>query len=214
MLTRKPRLAKGTRVTAAALGVVVATMGGLTFASEPLYRIFCSVTGYGGTTQIAKAAKGAQGVGASGEFMTVRFDATVNSRLGWRFRPLQREIKVRLGEENLAFFEATNVSGQPIVGTATFNVAPHKSGVYFNKIQCFCFTEQVLRPGETAQLPVTFFVDPEIFTDKTTSDVNTITLSYTFFKAKDQSALSRLKTAKLLAPVDASKPLASRPSGS
>lgn len=197
MTARRSVSTTGTRATAAALGVLAVSMAGLAFASEPLYRVFCSVTGYGGTTQVAAAPKPADGMALTNETVIVRFDATVNSQLGWRFRPVQTQIKVRLGEEKLAFFEATNTSDEPIVGTATFNVAPHKSGAYFNKIQCFCFTEQVLKPGETAQMPVTFFVDPEMFKDENTADIKTITLSYTFFKAKDQSALAKLTTAQL-----------------
>ena len=174
---------------------IAAVMTGLAFASEPLYRIFCEVTGYGGTTRIAEAPKAADGMAISNHAVTVRFDSTVNSRLPWRFVPVQSEIRLKLGQESLAFFEATNTSDEPIVGTATFNVTPFKAGSYFNKIQCFCFTEQVLRPGETAQMPVTFFVDPEMIKDANTRDVHTITLSYTFFRAEDQSALKKLKTA-------------------
>jgi cytochrome c oxidase assembly protein subunit 11 len=198
--TRDSNSTSGVRATAAALGVVVASMTGLAFASEPLYRIFCNATGYGGTTQVALAPSLSKAAAAGMQSVTVRFDATVNSQLGWRFRPLQSQVKVKLGEEKLAFFEATNMSKEPIVGTATFNVSPPKSGAYFNKIQCFCFTEQVLRPGETAQMPVTFFVDPEMFKDENTLDVKTITLSYTFFKATDQSALKKLNTAQMHLP--------------
>lgn len=180
--------------TAVSLGIVVMAMGGLAFASEPLYRIFCSVTGYGGTTQVAETVIKSDDP-SSEQMITVQLDGTVHSGLSWKFRPLQNEMKLKVGEEVLAFYEATNNTDKPIVGTATFNVTPHKAGVYFNKIQCFCFTEQVLRPGETAQLPVTFFVDPEMMKDKNTNDVRTITLSYTFFKSKDQSALKNADTA-------------------
>lgn len=189
------KLRTSANATALSLGIVVVAMGGLAFASEPLYRIFCSVTGYGGTTQVAEAPVKTEGEPTSDQVITVQMDASVNSELSWKFKPLQRDVKLKPGEEVLAFYEATNNSDKPIVGTATFNVTPYKAGIYFNKIQCFCFTEQVLRPGETAQLPVTFFVDPEMLKDESTSDVRTITLSYTFFKSKDQAALKNLDTA-------------------
>ncbi len=168
--------------TAVILVSVVAGMVGLAYASVPLYRLFCQVTGYGGTTQTAPVAPGAAEV----RTITVRFNAHVNSALPWRFRPVQREIEVRPGEEALAFYRATNLSDRAVVGTATYNVTPQKAGVYFAKVDCFCFTEQRLEPGASAELPVSFFVDPEIAADPGLDDVKTITLSYTFFRAEQE----------------------------
>ncbi len=179
--------------TAAGLCLVVAGMGGLAFASEPLYRAFCQVTGYGGTTQVAGVTLPSERI--SNQMVTVQFDANVNHNLPWRFKPVQREIKVRVGERVLAFYEATNVSDTPIVGTATYNVSPYKTATFFNKIDCFCFTEQILRPGQTVQMPVTFYVDPELIKDKFAGDTKVITLSYTFYASDDQSAIQELAAA-------------------
>lgn len=158
---------------------VVACMVGLSFASVPLYRLFCQVTGLGGTTQVAARAPDKM----LDRVITVRFNADVNSGLDWKFQPVQREIKVRLGEEALAFYVARNNGAAQVTGTATFNVTPLKAGAYFNKIDCFCFTEQRLAAGRSADLPVAFFVDPDLAKDRNLDDVTTITLSYTFFKA-------------------------------
>lgn len=170
-------------VTAGILGAVILGMAGLTAASVPLYRIFCQVTGYGGTTQIAANTK----PGVLEQRIRVRFDSSVGDDLPWRFQPVEREIDVRIGEENLAFYRAINSADRPIVGTATFNVTPHKAGPYFSKIDCFCFTEQALQPGESADMPVSFFVDPAILDDVNTRDLETITLSYTFFMLEDET---------------------------
>ena len=181
--------ARRTKLTAYALVGLIAGMGALVAAAEPMYRAFCQVTGFGGTTRIADQLKPAAPVDiAAAGYVTVRFDANTNANLPWRFRPVQNELRVRVGEQVLAHFEATNLSGRPIAGTATFNVTPYKTARYFNKIECFCFTEQVLGPGETAQMPVTFFVDREILKDAGAKGESTITLSYTFFADKDQSA--------------------------
>ena len=188
-------IGKKNGMTAVILVCLVAGMTGLAFASDPIYRIFCKVTGYGGTTQVAEAFPKSQIID---KMVTVRFDANVNKSLPWRFKPVQNSIKVRLGEQALAFYEATNVSDKPIVGTATFNVAPFKAGEYFNKIDCFCFTEQVLKPGQTVQMPVTFFVDPAILKDRNTVNVKTITLSYTFFANDDQSEAQKLQTSQVI----------------
>ena len=176
--------------TAAVLFVIVAGMGAFAYASEPLYRLFCQVTGYGGTTQIADKITPVAVV--VDRVVDVRFDANVNHKLPWRFEPVQKEIRVKIGEQALAFYEATNVSDKPVVGTATFNVTPYKAATHFSKIDCFCFTEQVLRPGQTVQMPVSFFIDPEIVKDKDADDLATITLSYTFFQDQDQSAAEEL----------------------
>jgi cytochrome c oxidase assembly protein subunit 11 len=166
------------------LAGVVAAFVGLAYASVPLYRMFCQVTGYGGTTQVAEAAPAAVGT----RKVTVRFNADVNRDLPWGFQPVQREMTVAVGEQSLAFFQATNRSSRPITGTATFNVTPMKAGAYFDKIQCFCFSEQTLAAGQTVDMPVSFFVDPSIAQDPDMDDVSTITLSYTFFRAADDGA--------------------------
>ena len=198
--------------TALGLFAVVAGMVGLAFASEPLYRLFCQVTGYGGTIQVANTVPLNEEV--LDRVVTVRFDANVNSKLPWQFKPVQREIKVRVGEQALAFFEVTNGSNKTIVGTASFNVTPYKAAVHFNKIDCFCFTEQVLRPGQTVQMPVTFFVDPELAKDKNTGDVRTMTLSYTFFQDEDQSAAKKLAKKQFKVQEEAyNSRITSRPEG-
>lgn len=169
-------------VTAAVLGGVVAAMVGLAFASVPLYRLFCQVTGFAGTPKT-------EGVTASDRVaertVRVRFDANVNSKLPWRFRPMQREVTVHLGEETLIHYEAINDSDEPITGTAVFNVAPFKAAQYFTKIECFCFTEQTLKPHERAVMPVVFYVDPDMDEDVNAKDVKVITLSYTFYPFED-----------------------------
>ncbi|HLZ67776.1 MAG TPA: cytochrome c oxidase assembly protein [Aliidongia sp.] len=169
------------RRTLALLVAVIAAMTGLAFASAPLYRVFCQATGFDGTTQRAAAAPGAVG----GKLFTVRFNADVSPSLPWRFQPVQPYVRVHPGEQTLVAFRATNVSDHPITGTASFNVTPLIVGPYFDKIECFCFTEQTLQPGESADLPVTFFVSPEILKDKNTRELDAITLSYTFFQAKN-----------------------------
>jgi cytochrome c oxidase assembly protein subunit 11 len=181
---RPPRARRGT--TAALLVSVVAGMVGLSFASVPLYRIFCSATGYEGTTERAARAPGKE----SNRFITVRFDSETAPGLGWRFAPEQHEIKVHPGEQYQAFYRAVNRNSTAVVGRAVYNVTPFKAGPYFDKIQCFCFSNQRLGPGESADMGVVFFVDPRILTDPNTSDVTTITLSYTMFRAADQTAPS------------------------
>jgi cytochrome c oxidase assembly protein subunit 11 len=179
--------------TLAILGVFVAGMGGLAYASVPLYEIFCRVTGYGGTTQVAPD----QSNTVIDRVMTVRFDSNVNPALGWAFQPARNSMDLKVGENALAFYRAENQGDETIVGTATFNVTPDKAGLYFNKVDCFCFTEQVLKPGQTVDMPVTFFIDPTIAEDPNLEDVTTITLSYTFFRAEDQSAAERIEQARL-----------------
>lgn len=170
--------------TVLVLLAVLVGMGGLVAASVPLYRLFCQVTGYGGTTQRADAAPEQAGE----RTITVRFGAYVNSRLPWRFVPEQREIQVRVGEERLAFYRATNLVARPTSGRAVFNVTPLKAGQYFNKVACFCFEQQRLAAGQTVDMPVSFFVDPAISEDPNLADVQTITLSYTFFPIEGDSA--------------------------
>lgn len=170
-------------LTAAMLFGLVGGMVGLSFASVPLYRLFCQVTGFGGTlnTEAVSAP-----TATSETMVTVNFDANVNSDLPWVFKPVQRKVRVRLGEESLAHYTAMNVSGEPISGTATFNVTPYKAAPYFSKIECFCFTEQTLLPGQEVDMPVSFYVDPAILDDPNTSDVRLITLSYTFYPSEEE----------------------------
>jgi cytochrome c oxidase assembly protein subunit 11 len=168
-------------VTALLACVAIAGMLGLTAASVPLYRLFCQVTGYGGTTQFAETPPPAP----DGRTIKVRFNADVDPALPWAFEPGQREVVVRLGEQHLAYFRARNRADHAVTGQATFNVTPDKVGVYFDKIACFCFEEQVLQPGEEVDMPVSFFVDPAILDDPNAREVKTITLSYTFFMVED-----------------------------
>ena len=164
-------------ITLFALGGILAGMGGLVAVAQPLYELFCQVTGYGGTTQVSEVE--AQGIGK--REITVQFNADVAGDLPWRFKPSQREVVLKVGENKLAFYSATNTSEEPVLGSATFNVTPQKAGVYFTKIDCFCFEEQLLMPGESVEMPVTFYVDPAIEEDDNLDEVKTITLSYTFF---------------------------------
>ena len=168
--------------TVAALAGIVVVMGGLAYASVPLYRWFCQVTGFGGTTQVATAAPAER----HARSVTIRFNADVNSALPWRFQPVERRVRVRLGEERLAFYRASNLGDRPVTGTATFNVTPAKAGPYFAKLDCFCFTEQTLEAGASVDMPVSFYVDPDMAKDRNLDDVTTITLSYTFFAAPGQ----------------------------
>jgi cytochrome c oxidase assembly protein subunit 11 len=172
------------KATAMVLGVVALGMVGAAYAAVPLYRIFCQVTGYGGTTQVAGQEAGKPRV-VTDRLMTVRFDSNTAPQLAWHFQPEQLKISVKIGETALAFFRATNTGDTTITGTASYNVTPDKVGLYFNKVECFCFTKQTLAPGESAEMPVSFFVDPDIVNDPNLDDVQTITLSYTFFKAQD-----------------------------
>ncbi len=176
-----PPRRRNKRVTVAALGAVIAVMIGLVAYSPTLYRLFCEATGFGGATQRTDAAKGA----VADRTVTVRFSADVSPGLPWRFQPEQREVRVRLGEEKLVFFSAENLTDEPIVGHATFNVTPAKAGIYFNKIQCFCFNEERLGPRQKVDMPVDFFVDPKLADDPNTSEVETITLAYTFLRSAD-----------------------------
>jgi cytochrome c oxidase assembly protein subunit 11 len=166
---------RDTKVVVKLLGVVV-FMGGLAWASVPLYDWFCRVTGFGGTTQVAD--QGSDTV--LEDMIRVRFDASLARDMPWQFRPVEPHMDVRIGETGLAFYEAHNPTDRPVAGTASFNVAPFETGPYFVKIACFCFEMQVLEPGETVLMPVTFFVDPEIVNDPETVGIPAITLSYTF----------------------------------
>jgi cytochrome c oxidase assembly protein subunit 11 len=165
------------RNTAAAIGFVAVLMLGASFAAVPLYRIFCSATGYGGTTQTADRAPASRGL----RQISVRFDANVAPGLNWSFGPETAEILVRPGETITVFFRAKNLSDQPTTAQARFNVTPDQGGAWFDKISCFCFSEQKLGPHEEAEWPVVFFLDPKLEQDETMAAVDALTLSYTFF---------------------------------
>lgn len=168
----------------------VAAMIGLTYASVPLYRLFCQVTGYGGTVQRAEAAP-KQSLDRA---VSVRFDANTSGKLDWTFHPLQNTQKVKLGEQTMAYYEAVNHSAETVTGSAVFNVSPPQAGAYFNKIQCFCFTEQTLKPGEKIEMPVTFFVDPDMLKDPDAAGIDEITLSYTMYPVDKPKAVTEART--------------------
>ena len=155
----------------------------LSYAAVPLYDIFCRVTGFGGTTQIASSAPGSTGH----PNINIRFESNITDTLNWDFYSKTKTVKIPMGEEKTIYYFAKNLSDEPIVGTATFNVTPAKAGQYFMKIDCFCFVEQLLNPGESMNMPVTFFIDPDLYKDENVQEVNEITLSYTFMKSMDQS---------------------------
>ena len=155
----------------------------LSYAAVPLYDIFCRVTGFGGTTQIASSAPGSTGH----PNISIRFESNITDSLNWDFYSKTKTVKIPMGEEKTIYYFAKNLSEEPIVGTATFNVTPAKAGQYFMKIDCFCFVEQLLNPGESMNMPVTFFIDPDLYKDENVQEVNEITLSYTFMKSMDQS---------------------------
>lgn len=180
----------GIQRTAAQATGVVAIMAGMGWAAVPLYDLFCRVTGYGGTTQV--------GTGSDrvlDQTIRIRFDASKARDFPWEFRPVERTMEIRLGEVGLAFYEAYNPTDQPVAGTASYNVTPYDAGLYFTKIDCFCFQYQVLQPGERVQMPVTFYVDPDILDDLEARGTHTITLSYTFHPTEipeaDLAALTR-----------------------
>ncbi|HYL31842.1 MAG TPA: cytochrome c oxidase assembly protein [Stellaceae bacterium] len=188
---------RGKRWTVSGLLLVVACMVALVVASVPLYRLFCTVTGYNGTTQRAQSAPVAN---VPGRVITVRFDANTAPNLDWEFRPLQSAVQVHPGETKTVAYHAVNRGPVPVIGTATFNVTPAKTGLYFDKLQCFCFTRQSLAPGEAKDLTVTFFVDPDIVNDSNDADVDTITLSYTMFRAQDQDGAAQTASVPVAAP--------------
>lgn len=166
-------------LTAAIVSVTVLGMTGMAFAAVPLYEAFCRITGYGGTTQEAAAAPSQ----ALERRIEIRFDSNVSPDLPVEFTPSQRSETLRIGETGLAFYRIRNLSDEPIVARATYNVTPHVAGQYFAKLECFCFTDRTLAPGEEAELPVVFFVDPELVNDPDTAEINTVTLSYTYFRS-------------------------------
>jgi cytochrome c oxidase assembly protein subunit 11 len=175
--------------TAARLAGVVALMLSLSFAAVPFYDWFCRTTGFGGTTLVAETAPDV----ILDQTIRIRFDGSVESGMPWEFKPVLREMDIRIGETGLAFYEAYNPTDRAVAGTASYNVTPDAAGGYFTKIACFCFTEQTLQPGERVQMPVTFFVDPEIVTDAEGRFVKEITLSYTFHETlltEEQASLA------------------------
>jgi len=188
---------RGKRRTVSGLLLVVGCMIALVVASVPLYRLFCAVTGYNGTTQRAQSAPPAT---VPGRVITVRFDANTAPNLDWEFHPLQSAVQVHPGETKTVAYHAVNRGSVPVTGTATFNVTPAKTGLYFDKLQCFCFTRQSLAPGEAKDLTVTFFVDPDIVNDPNDADVDTITLSYTMFRAQHQDGAGQTASVPVATP--------------
>ena len=170
--------------TALTMALVALGFLGLAFAAVPAYRIFCQYTGFDGTPQRAEKAPGA----IAGE-IGVRFDANVDPRLPWRFEPVERQVRIAPGARTQVFYRATNLTARPIRGHAVFNVTPDTAGPYFNKIECFCFTDQTLQPGESVKMPVIFYVDPRIRedADAETKAIDEITLSYTFYPVESRA---------------------------
>ena len=174
------------------LFAVVLGMVGLSYAAVPLYQLFCQVTGYGGTTQVADRRNAV----VTDRIIKIRFDSSING-LPWAFQPAKREIRVRVGENTLAYYQAKNLSDEAVAGTATFNVTPLKAGRYFSKVECFCFTEQRLEAGAQVDMPVLFFVDPAIENDPNLRDLKTITLSYTFFPVEETTQATPRKVSRV-----------------
>lgn len=182
---------QGPARTVAQTVTLVVFMGGLAWASVPFYDWFCRVTGFGGTPLLAQ--DGSDQI--LDETIKIRFDASLERDMPWEFKPMAREVELRIGETGLAFYEAYNPTDKPIAGSASYNVAPYEAGGFFTKIDCFCFEEQVLMPGERVEMPVTFFVDPSIVSDRDGKYVHTITLSYTFYEIDLPEAHAALDSA-------------------
>ena len=176
-------IAQKNRVVAIRMALFALAMLGLAFASVPLYRAFCQVTGFGGTTQKADAAPGA----VAGQ-IGVRFDANIDPALPWKFEPVQETVRIHPGARTTIYYQATNYTARSTTGQAVFNVTPEIAGKYFSKIECFCFTEQTLKPGESVKMPVIFFVDPKLRDDPDTDHIDEITLSYTFYPVESASS--------------------------
>lgn len=170
------------RTFATAVVAVVAGMVGLAYASVPLYELFCQITGYGGTTQVATMVEDR----VIDRKIKVRFHASTHRDMPWEFKPKQTEQTVYVGEKKIALYEVYNPTDETIIGVATYNVAPHKGGEYFVKIDCFCFEQQVLRPGERMDMPVLYYMDPEMADDVNMDNLSELTLSYTFFVSKEE----------------------------
>jgi len=188
---KKNQADKSNKRTALLSAGMALSMLGLAYASVPLYRIFCQITGFGGTTQVAEGPASA----ILDRKIAIAFDANTNAGLGWKFKPVQHKVVLKIGEQGLAFYQAENTSKRTITGTAVFNVTPPQAGKYFNKVECFCFTEQTLTPGQVVDMPVTFFVDPDIANNTDLAKLKTITLSYTFFEVeKDEKETGKVSS--------------------
>lgn len=185
-MTAAPMQARNRRVGMIAVIAALAMLG-LGFASSPLYRLFCEVTGFDGTSQRVTEAEASR-VYVAANTMSIRFDANVERDMPWKFSPVQVTDTVSIGARDMAIYTAKNLSSLPITGTATYNIEPKAAGKYFYKVQCFCFTEQTLQPGQEVRMPVIYYVDPEILNDPDAKDIEQITLSYTFHEAIDQPA--------------------------
>ena len=196
---KKPRLTRDA-IVAGACGLVVAFMVGASYAAVPLYDWFCRATGFNGTTQVATSAPATAPLGRT---IAVRFDSNVSGGLPWKFTPEKTEINVRIGEVVTVFYTVTNQAARTTAGVAAYNVAPLTVGSYFQKINCFCFTEQTMAPGETREMPVVFYVDPALAADPENDGLNTITLSYTFYPVRDTAP--KLSTPKPLAQTETDK---------
>jgi cytochrome c oxidase assembly protein subunit 11 len=171
----------GTHIPPVALsGAILAVMTTAVIYSPTLYEMFCAATGYGGTVSVSRPLHA--DLNEAGPTVTVRFDANISPGLSWDFRPAQREVQTRIGLPTTVYYHATNTSDETLVGRATFNVTPESAGYFFNKTECFCFVEQKLAPGESAEMPIVFFIDPEMLDDVDAKGIRTITLSYTFFR--------------------------------
>lgn len=182
----------GIRRTGLIAGGVAVAMLGLAYASVPLYRLFCQVTGFGGTTMRVDEAAAPNAVD---KLIKVRFDANVAPGLAWTFKPVQTQATIRIGERKMAFYQATNLTDKPITGMATYNVSPDTAGSYFMKIHCFCFDQQTLQPGETVDMPVSYYIDPAILEDASARRIDEITLSYTFFPQEEETNKTAANTA-------------------
>jgi cytochrome c oxidase assembly protein subunit 11 len=186
------RKMRGNLVVAAACVTFIGAMVGVTYASVPLYKLFCQVTGFGGATrQVDEASQK-----VLGRTITVRFDANVSPGLAWEFQPEQRDVTMRIGETTKIAYTAKNIFNTPSRGKASFNVVPELAGAYFNKLECFCFTDTTLKPGQSLDMPVVFFVDPEIVNEPDLKDIKTITLSYTFFPSADETPVASAASLK------------------
>jgi cytochrome c oxidase assembly protein subunit 11 len=181
--TRAEALRRRNRRTALGVGAFVCGMVGLAFASVPLYDMFCRATGYNGTVQVG----GPAAPGAGAQVMTIRFNANTHPGLPWRFAPGQGPMQLRVGEEGMAFYQASNNAAVPVTGVATYNVTPEVVGKYFHKTACFCFEQQTLEPGQQVDMPIAFWVDPKLAEDPATRDIRTITINYTFFRSLDDA---------------------------
>ena len=188
-MATQPLEHRNRRLALVMLGVAAAMLA-LGYAAVPLYRLFCQVTGFGGTTQRATETMAADAAARSsgGTTISIRFDSNTARDLPWQFKPLQTTDTVQIGQRDMAIYTARNLSTVPITGTATFNVEPEQAGKYFNKVQCFCFTEQTLQPGQEVRMPVIYYVDPAALDDPNMQGVGQITLSYTFHKAIEQGS--------------------------